>query len=47
MGGDRITIQNLEIVRVDTDKNVILVKGNVPGSKKSLIEIKTAVKAAK
>ncbi|AQP53861.1 50S ribosomal protein L3 [Vagococcus penaei] len=47
MGGDRVTIQNLEIVRVDTDKNVILVKGNVPGSKKSLIEIKTAVKAAK
>lgn len=47
MGGDRVTIQNLEIVRVDTDKNVILVKGNVPGAKKSLIEIKTAVKAAK
>lgn len=47
MGGDRVTIQNLEIVRVDTDKNVILIKGNVPGVKKSLIEIKTAVKAAK
>ncbi|MGO3837942.1 MAG: 50S ribosomal protein L3 [Vagococcus sp.] len=47
MGGDRVTIQNLEIVKVDTDKNVILVKGNVPGAKKSLIEIKTAVKAAK
>ena len=40
MGGDRVTIQNLEIVRVDADKNVILVKGNVPGAKKSLIEIK-------
>ncbi|HCM89186.1 MULTISPECIES: 50S ribosomal protein L3 [Vagococcus] len=47
MGGDRVTIQNLEIVRVDTDKNVILIKGNVPGVKKSLVEIKTAVKAAK
>ena len=47
MGGDRVTIQKLEIVRVDADKNVILVKGNVPGAKKSLIEIKTAVKAAK
>lgn len=47
MGGDRVTIQNLEIVRVDADKNVILVKGNIPGAKKSLIEIKTAVKAAK
>lgn len=47
MGGDRVTVQNLEVVRVDTDKNVILVKGNVPGAKKSLVEIKTAVKAAK
>ena len=45
MGGDRITIQNLEIVRVDLDRNVILIKGNVPGAKKSLITIKTAVKA--
>ncbi|WP_071130211.1 50S ribosomal protein L3 [Enterococcus timonensis] len=45
MGGDRITIQNLEIVRVDVDKNVILVKGNIPGAKKSLITIKSAVKA--
>ncbi|MGY3748535.1 50S ribosomal protein L3 [Vagococcus acidifermentans] len=47
MGGDRVTIQNLEIVKVDAEKNVILVKGNVPGAKKSLLEIKTAVKAAK
>ncbi|MGP6139214.1 50S ribosomal protein L3 [Jeotgalibaca sp. A127] len=47
MGGDRITIQNLEIVKVDLEKNVILIKGNVPGSKKSLIEIRSARKAAK
>ncbi len=47
MGGDCVTIQNLEIVKVDAEKNVILVKGNVPGAKKSLLEIKTAVKAAK
>ncbi|WP_027108760.1 50S ribosomal protein L3 [Lacticigenium naphthae] len=47
MGGDRVTIQNLEIVRVDTERNVILVRGNVPGAKKSLIQIKTATKAAK
>lgn len=46
MGGDTITIQNLEIVKVIADKNVILVKGNVPGAKKSLIEIKSAVKSA-
>ncbi|WP_086349659.1 50S ribosomal protein L3 [Candidatus Enterococcus clewellii] len=45
MGGNRVTIQNLEIVRVDAEKNVILIKGNIPGSKKSLITIKSAVKA--
>ena len=45
MGGTRITIQNLEIVRVDVDKNVILIKGNVPGAKKSLVTIKSATKA--
>ena len=45
MGGNRVTIQNLEVVRVDADRNVILVKGNVPGAKKSLITIKSAVKA--
>lgn len=47
MGGDRITIQNLEIVKVDTDRNVILIKGNVPGAKKSLIQIRAARKAVK
>jgi large subunit ribosomal protein L3 len=46
MGNDRVTIQNLEVVMVDVEKNVILIKGNVPGSKKSLIEIKVARKAA-
>ncbi len=46
MGGDQVTVQNLEIVRVDTDRNVLLVKGNVPGSKKALITIRAAVKAA-
>ena len=45
MGGNRITIQNLEVVKVDADRNVILIKGNVPGSKKSLVEIKTAIKS--
>lgn len=47
MGGNRVTIQNLEIVRVDAEKNVILIKGNVPGAKKSLIQIRTALKAVK
>ncbi|WP_049555347.1 MULTISPECIES: 50S ribosomal protein L3 [unclassified Granulicatella] len=45
MGGDRIAIQNLEVVKVDAERNVILIKGNVPGSKKSLVEIKTAIKS--
>lgn len=45
MGGQTTTIQNLEIVRVDADKNVILVKGNVPGPKKSMVEIRSAKKA--
>lgn len=45
MGGDRITIQNLEIVAVNAEENVILIKGNVPGSKKSLVEIKQAIKS--
>lgn len=44
MGGLTVTIQNLEIVAVDTENNVILVKGNIPGSKKSLVVIKSAVK---
>lgn len=46
MGGDRVTVQNLEIVRVDAERNALLIKGNVPGAKKSLVEIKTAAKAA-
>lgn len=36
MGGNTVTVQNLEVVQVDTDNNVILVKGNVPGPKKVL-----------
>ena len=47
MGNKKITIQNLEIVRVDAENNLILVKGSVPGPKKSLVTIKETVKAAK
>lgn len=46
MGNKRITIQNLEIVRVDIENNLILVKGAVPGPKKSLVTIKETVKAS-
>lgn len=45
MGGEQITIQNLEIVKVDAERNLILVKGNVPGPKKQLIKVKSAIKA--
>ncbi|MEH7383188.1 50S ribosomal protein L3 [Bacillus sp. JJ1533] len=45
MGGERITVQNLEIVKVDTERNLLLVKGNVPGARKSVITVKSAVKA--
>ena len=44
MGNVQRTVQNLEIVSVDTENNVILVKGNVPGPKKSFVMIRTAVK---
>ena len=45
MGNKRITVQNLEVVRVDAENNLLLVKGSVPGPKKSLVTIKEAVKA--
>ena len=44
MGAKRVTTQNLEVVRVDADKNLILVKGSMPGSKKALITLKETVK---
>ena len=45
MGHKRITIQNLEVIRVDAEDNLILVKGSVPGPKKSLVTLKESVKA--
>ncbi len=45
MGCVKVTVQNLEVVRVDAEKNLILVKGAVPGSKKALVTIKETVKA--
>ena len=47
MGNVKVTIQNLEIVRVDAENSLILVKGAVPGPKKSLVTIKETVKARK
>lgn len=45
MGNVMVTVQNLEVVRVDAEKNVILVKGAVPGPKKSMVMLKESVKA--
>ena len=45
MGSKQITVQNLEVVRVDADSNLLLIKGSVPGPKKSLVTIKESVKA--
>lgn len=45
MGHVQVTIQNLEVVKIDVENNVILVKGSVPGPKKSLVVIKETVKA--
>lgn len=47
MGAKKITVQNLEIVKVDVENNLILVKGAVPGPKKSLVTLKDTVKSGK
>ena len=47
MGHKRITTQNLEVVRVDAEQNLILVKGAVPGPKKSLVTLKETVKVSR
>lgn len=44
-GGNKTTVQNLEVVKVDLENNLLLIKGSVPGAKKSLVVIKQTVKA--
>ena len=44
MGSERITVQNLEVVRVDAERNLLLVKGAIPGAKGSLVVVKSTVK---
>lgn len=46
-GHENVTIQNLEVVKVDKGRNVLLIKGGVPGPKGSLLRVKTSVKAGK
>ena len=45
MGGERTTVQNLEVVRVDADRNLLLIKGSIPGPKNAFVTVKTTVKS--
>ncbi len=47
MGNERVTIQNLEVVKVDTERNLLLIKGAIPGPKGGLVTIKESVKKSK
>ena len=47
MGNETVTVQNLEIVKVDLDKNVLLIKGSVPGVKGAILKIRNSVKSSK
>jgi len=47
MGGERTTVQNLEVIKIDAERNLILVKGSIPGPKNSFVTVKTAVKSGK
>jgi len=47
MGKVTVTVQNLDVVKVDMDKNVLLIKGSVPGAKGAILKIKSAVRASK
>lgn len=45
MGGERVTVQNLEVVQVDADRNLLLIKGSIPGAKNSYVTVKSAIKS--
>ncbi|WP_456277082.1 50S ribosomal protein L3 [Bacillus sp. AK128] len=45
MGGEQITVQNLEIIKIDVERNLLLIKGNVPGAKRALVTVKSSVKS--
>lgn len=47
LGAEKVTVQNLEVVKVDPDRNLLLIKGSVPGPKKALLFIKNTVKSGK
>ena len=47
MGTDKVTVQNLEIVKVDTDRNLLLIKGSIPGPNNGYVIVKSTVKSGK
>jgi len=47
MGNETVTLQNLEVVKVDIERNVILVKGSIPGPKNSYVDVKASIKNSK
>lgn len=47
MGNEQVTVQNLEVVKVDTERNLLLIKGAIPGPKKGMLTIKETVKSEK
>ncbi len=46
MGGERVTIQNLKVVKIDTEKNILVVKGSIPGPRNGILIIRKAIKAS-
>jgi 50S ribosomal protein L3 len=47
MGGYRVTVQRLSVVKVDAERNLLLVKGGIPGAKGSLVMVRNTVKPVK
>ncbi|HET7616806.1 MAG TPA: 50S ribosomal protein L3, partial [Bacillales bacterium] len=45
MGGERVTVQNLSVAKVDAERNLLLIRGNIPGPKKSFVTVQSAIKA--
>jgi large subunit ribosomal protein L3 len=47
MGGERVTVQNLQVVRIDAERNLLLIKGAIPGPKNSFVTVRQAVKSVR
>lgn len=47
MGTDKVTVQNLEVVKVDAERNLLLIKGSIPGPRNSFVMVKSSVKSGK